>query len=79
MHYLSSFFLMGKAVVFIPLGFLLSLAYNFDLKALQVSHTVKNLPEMWETGVRSLGREDPLGMETAMLSCVLAWSTPWTV
>ena len=27
---------------------------------------------MQETGVRSLGREDPLGMETAMLSCVLA-------
>ena len=72
------FFLMGKGIVFIPLGFFLSLTFNFDLKALQVSHMVKNLPEMWETGVRSLGREDPLGMEMATLSCVLAWSTPWT-
>ena len=78
MHYLSSFFLMGKAIVFIPLGFLLSLTYNFDLKGSQVSHTVKNLPEMWETRVWSLGLEDPLGMEMATLSCVLAQSTPWT-
>ena len=51
MHYLSSFFLMGKAIVFIPLGFLLSLTYNFDLKGSQVSHMVKNLLEMWETRV----------------------------
>ena len=70
---------MGKGIVFIPLGFLLSLTFSFDLKASQVSHTVKNLPEMWETGVRSLGWEDPLEVEMAMLSYILAWSIPWTV
>ena len=33
---------------------------------LLVAQTVKNLPAMWETWVRSLGREDPLekGMAT---------------
>ena len=38
---------------------------------------VKNLPAMWETQVRSLGREDPLvkGMTTG--SSVLAWTIPW--
>ena len=40
--------------------------------------TVKNLSAMWETGVRSLVREDPLekGMETH--SSILAWRVPWT-
>ena len=28
--------------------------------ASQVAQTVKNLPAMWETGVRSLDQEDPL-------------------
>ena len=28
--------------------------------ASQVTQTVKNLPEMWETGVWSLGQEDAL-------------------
>ena len=39
---------------------------------------VKNLPAMQETGVRSLGWEDPLekGMETH--SIILAWEIPWT-
>ena len=38
---------------------------------------VKNLPVTQETGVRSLGWEDPLeeGMAT---HCSIAWETPWT-
>ena len=41
------------------------------------AQTVKNLPAMWETWVRSLGWEDPLkGMATH--SSILAWRTPWT-
>ena len=30
-----------------------------------------------ETGVRSLGWEDPLEKETATHSNILAWKTPW--
>ena len=39
---------------------------------------VKNLPEMWETRVQSLGREDPLAKEVATYSSILAWRIPWT-
>ena len=33
---------------------------------------------MWETRVRSLGREDPLEKEMATHSSILAWRIPWT-
>jgi len=36
-----------------------------------VAQTVKNLPAMRETGVRSLGREDPLEKEMATHSSIL--------
>ena len=39
---------------------------------------VKYLPEMQETQVRLLGREDPLQKEMATHSSVLAWSIPGT-
>ena len=39
---------------------------------------VKRLPTMWETGVRSLGREDPLEKDMATHSSTLAWKIPWT-
>ena len=42
-----------------------------------VAQTVKHLPEMRETWVRSLGQEDPLEKETATLSSILAWKIPW--
>ena len=32
---------------------------------------------MWETQVRSLGREDPLEKEMATHSSILAWRIPW--
>ena len=38
---------------------------------------VKRLPAMWETWVRSLGREDPLEKEIATHSSILAWRIPW--
>ena len=37
-----------------------------------MAHTVKNLPAMWETRVRSLGWEYPLEEEMATHSSVLA-------
>ena len=39
---------------------------------------VKRLPAMWETRVRSLGREDPLEKEMATHSSTLAWKIPWS-
>ena len=39
---------------------------------------VKNLTAVWETRVRSLGREDPLEKGMAIRSRVLAWRLPWT-
>ena len=38
----------------------------------------KYLPAVWETWVRSLGREDPLEKEMATHSSILAWRIPWT-
>ena len=47
-------------------------------RASLVAQTVKNLPAMWETQVRSLGQEDPLEKEMATHSSILAWEIPWT-
>ena len=42
-----------------------------------VVQRLKCLPAMWETWVRSLGREDPLEKEMATHSSILAWRIPW--
>ena len=42
-----------------------------------MAQTVKNLPSMQETWVQFLGQEDPLEMETATHSGILAWEIPW--
>ena len=39
---------------------------------------VENLTTMQETGVRSLGGDDPLEQEMATHSSILAWRIPWT-
>ena len=41
-----------------------------------VAQTVKSLPAMQETGVRSLGLEDPLEEGMATHSSILAWKIP---
>ena len=43
-----------------------------------VAQTVKNLPAMQETQVRSLGQEDPLVKGEVTHPSVLAWRIPWT-
>ena len=43
-----------------------------------MAQTIKRLSTMWETLVRSLGREDPLEKEMAIHSSTLAWKIPWT-
>ena len=42
-----------------------------------VAQRLKRLPGMQETGIRSLGREDPLEKEMATHSSTLAWRIPW--
>ena len=43
-----------------------------------VAQSVKNLPEMQETWVQSLGWEDPLEKSMATHSGILAGESPWT-
>ena len=43
-----------------------------------VAQTVKNLPALQDTEVRSLGWKDPLEEKTATHSSILAWRIPWT-
>ena len=63
---------MGDCSVYMPL---------FKIKSMQGSScgsVVKNLPPKQETGVQSLGREDPLEKEMTTPSSILAWKIPWT-
>jgi len=48
------------------------------LKASLVVQTVKSLPAVWKTQVRSLGQKDPLEKKIAAHSSTLAWEIPWT-
>ena len=43
-----------------------------------MAQTVKRLPTMRETQVRSLGWEVPLEKEIATHSSILAWKSSWT-
>ena len=43
-----------------------------------MAQRVKCLLAMWETWVRSLGREDLLEKEMTTHSTTLAWKIPWT-
>ena len=49
----------------------------FLIKTFLVAQTVKRLPTMQETWVRSLGWEDPLEKEMATHSSTLTWKIPW--
>ena len=58
-----------------PLVFVLHCKGHENLSSL-LAHTVKNLPVMQETEVRSLGEEDSLKKEMATHSSILAWKSP---
>ena len=68
------------------LGFLLHQMYNVVTimpacllcKVVLGAQTVQNLPAMQETGVPSLGQEDPLEKGMATHSIILAWRIPRT-
>ena len=65
-------------VYFCPLTmyFFFSLKYRLflNIKSSLVAQKVKNLPEMQEPWVQSLGWEDPLEKGMAIHSSILAWS-----
>ena len=42
-----------------------------------MAQTIKSLPAVWETQVRSLDQEDPLEKEITTHSKILAWKIPW--
>ena len=50
--------------------------YFIHMKYSLVAETVKRLPAMPKTWVRSLGQEDPLEKEMATHSSTLAWKIP---
>ena len=47
-------------------------------RASLVAQTLKNLLAMQETGVRSLGWDNPLEKGMATHPSILAWRIPWT-
>ena len=62
-------------------GRVMSLVFNMLSRlalASLVAQTIKHLPAMQETWVRSLGQEDPLEKEMETHSSVLAWRIPGT-
>ena len=56
---------------------LLSVLNNTWPKGFPGGSEVKNLPEMWDTGVQSVGHEDPLEKGMATHSSILAGRIPW--
>ena len=51
---------------------------SLDMRTSLVAQMVKRLSTMWETRVRSPGREDPLEKEMAIHFSTIAWKIPWT-
>ena len=69
----------GGRVLVLPQGIHITVFFelSIELKTSQVAQRLKHLPAMWETWVRSLGREDPWEKEMATHSSILAWRIPW--
>ena len=61
-----------------PFSFLLNFWSKLPNVPAMVAQTVKNLPAMLETQVRSLGRKDILEKGMVTHSSILAWRIPWT-
>ena len=55
-----------------------SLLKLVSIESVLVAQTVKNLPAMQETQVRSLGQEDLPEKRMATHSSILVWRIPWT-
>ena len=64
--------------LFLRGNLIIGLIILFFSRASLLAQSVKNLPAMQESWVRSLDREDPLEKEMATHSSSLAWRIPWT-
>jgi len=53
-------------------------SYPLEVPDFSIAQMVKNLPEMQETRVQSLGQEDLLEKDMEIHSSILAWKSPWT-
>ena len=73
----QSKFLIFLSKLSLSIAFSKSLHNIFISSVALVAQRVKNLPAMQETGVWSLGQEDPLEKEMATHSSILAWKIPW--
>ena len=51
---------------------------NIQFQGFAGGSAVNNLPAMQEMQVQSLGQEDPLEVEMATQSSILAWEITWT-
>ena len=51
---------------------------SFKICMLLMALTVKNLPALLDTWIRSLSHEDPLEKGMSTHSGILAWKIPWT-
>ena len=72
---LNSFF---STLLGLSFFFFLRLHYEACGLPHSVTQSVKNLPAVQETWVRSLGGEDPLEKKKATHSSILTWTIPWT-
>ena len=54
----------------------LFMSHHKNVEVFLVAQTVKNLPATQETGVQSLGQEDPLEGGMAIHCSILAWRIP---
>ena len=72
----------GKNIAVTILAFVRNIVFHYNvisffcLWASLVTQLVESA--VWETGVQSLGKEDPLEKEMATPSSILAWRIPWT-
>ena len=57
-------------------NFVMSILPQLKIGASLVAQTVKNLPAMQETWVRSLGWENPMENEMATYSNIFTWRIP---
>ena len=70
------FIVFSNLACFLNLAYVSTYLYSYNTSL--VAQMVKHLSAMLETGVRSLGQEDPLENEMETHSSTLAWKIPWT-
>ena len=72
-----SAYVWADASIWAPWNYAFNMHLSYLVASL-VAQTVKHLPAMQETRIRSLVWEDPLEKEMATHSSTLVWKIPWT-